>query len=460
MKRERTVCRLTPAGRGGVAVILLSGNGALESLSRFWSRPGENHRTESLSPGKSVEKRPLSFPLDVPLFGWFHFESERDAHEEVVLHVVSDEEVEIHCHGGRRVVAAILQTLTRDGAVETADSKPVWDDMTSDGGENPVTDVEGAAPMTIPDFRSDAMRLLPEARTERTAKIFLDQMNGRPERFAAELLDRFPATGSPNGNLEKLRLDTATAQRLDRILALADVGRSLLHPPRVVFTGPVNAGKSSLLNALVGFDRVIADPSEGTTRDAVAVETVLDGFPILLCDTAGIRRGTNAVEREGIARAAALLKDAELVIAVFDVTAAGEDPLRAFFEEGTALGFFPEFGSAGAGESGLRRRRPKTLTLLHKWDLPANRRNPFWTRYEKETPPDDFLTTSVHDPETITSLQHRIIAPLFPDPPRKGETVPLTRRQFNFFRQFRNRDETRLGDGQNSVDGLHFSEQQ
>lgn len=458
MTPAMTVTRLTPPGRGGVGVILFSGVGAFEVLTRFWT----------LSSGERFSSNVDISPLrNRPLFGWFHFDPAKESHEEIVVHLVSNEEIEIHCHGGDLIVAAIIRTLVGAGAAEVVDEKPTWNDDKTDNKIDAAkavscfesTDPRMADAASLPDFRSDALRLLPNARTERTAKIILDQAGGRPERFVAELLAAV-SEGANDGteSLDSPRRHSERIARLDRILSLAELGRRLFEPPRVILTGPVNAGKSSLLNALVGFDRVIADPTEGTTRDAVIAETILDGFPVALCDTAGIRRGENGIEREGIDRAAALLKRADLILIVFDAAAAGANPPNDFFDRLSSFGieFNPNNNpnkttgdnhpllSPVDGSVPSDSESPPRLVVLNKIDLPVTRRNPFWQRFEEETDKRDFIKTGVPNPETIAALQRRIVDALFPLIPEDGEIVPLNNRQKAFFRRIRIAVERRL----------------
>jgi len=118
------------------------------------------------------------------------------------------------------------------------------------------------------------------------------------------------------------RLDEARVA-LDRLGRAARVGLRLTRPWRVVVTGSVNAGKSSLVNALAGHARAIVSPEPGTTRDLLETRVVLDGWEVDLIDTAGLREeeaddAVTGVEQAGIARAVAASEGADLVIRVVD----------------------------------------------------------------------------------------------------------------------------------------------
>jgi tRNA modification GTPase len=95
-------------------------------------------------------------------------------------------------------------------------------------------------------------------------------------------------------------------------------GRFLADPPRIVIAGRANSGKSTLLNRLVGAERAITSAAPGTTRDYVEAEAALDGVPVVLIDTAGLREARTEIERQGIERARAELAHAAVVIYLID----------------------------------------------------------------------------------------------------------------------------------------------
>ena len=101
----------------------------------------------------------------------------------------------------------------------------------------------------------------------------------------------------------------------------AGLGRHLVTPWKVVIAGPPNVGKSSLINALAGFQRSVVAPIPGTTRDVVRVQVSFDGWPVELCDTAGMRTGADELETEGIDRARVEYYRADLRIWVLDLAA-------------------------------------------------------------------------------------------------------------------------------------------
>ena len=129
----------------------------------------------------------------------------------------------------------------------------------------------------------------------------------------------FPEDDIPAASAAALREDiTAAASAVRRLLTGANAGRILREGVKTVIVGRPNVGKSSLLNALVGTERAIVTDVPGTTRDVIEEEISIEGIPLRLLDTAGLRAAEDAVEQIGVARTEQHMRDAELVLAVFD----------------------------------------------------------------------------------------------------------------------------------------------
>ena len=375
MSEPFSIIPLTPDGRGGIGSLLISGPGAEEAFRALFTFPS----------GRVPTAGDLASRRSRPIYG--HFSLGEDLHEEVLVRAVSPEELEIHSHGGSAVRRAIVRRLTERGGKFRPDEPPRW--------EGP--------PDGKPDFRAEAARLLPYARTERAARILLEQESAAKRFF---------------GRLDTLDRAARTAL-LARVELLARVGKSLYTPPNVLLIGPVNAGKSSLLNALLGFDRALVDPRAGTTRDAVSTETVINGFPLRLSDTAGVREEPGRLEKEGIGRIVPLLDKADIVLTVYDITAPGTDPIAEFTRALRAAGgVFPR------GET-------PSLLVLNKRDLPHGKRNRFWQTVPRG---QNLIETSVLQQETVAALQERLIGMLFPALPEPGEFVPINARQLAYTR--------------------------
>ena len=131
------------------------------------------------------------------------------------------------------------------------------------------------------------------------------------QRTAKHLLQQFHLWGD---------VDLSDSSVRQTALSFATFGRKLTEPWIVVLCGQPNVGKSSLINALSGFERAIVHPTAGTTRDLVSQHTAIDGWPVELIDSAGIRDAGNAIEQAGIEKARQVIDSADLVIHVIDAT--------------------------------------------------------------------------------------------------------------------------------------------
>lgn len=220
--------------------------------------------------------------------------------------------VEFHCHGGRAVVDAVLGALARVESLRAAEPGE-FTRRAFDHGRIDLTEAEGLADLL-------------EAETEAQRKAALALTDGSLKRQIADWQERVLALSAAAERAidyaddDDLPLDPAfsrDAQALAEEL-VSWLRRPLLEPIkngiRTVIAGPPNAGKSSLINALVGIDRTIVSAEAGTTRDYIEVALALRGIPILLTDTAGLRESDDSVERAGIDRAEALIAAADILV--------------------------------------------------------------------------------------------------------------------------------------------------
>jgi tRNA modification GTPase len=142
-------------------------------------------------------------------------------------------------------------------------------------------------------------------------------------------------------------------EEVDRLLETASVGRLMRHGLRVAIVGPPNVGKSSLLNALLGSDRAIVSPVPGTTRDYVEERADFGGFPVVLIDTAGLRRTEDPIEEIGVQRSISQAAHADLVWYVIDSsvgwTQSDEESVYTFSAPVEVVANKSDLGNAGRG---------------------------------------------------------------------------------------------------------------
>lgn len=349
------ISQLTPPGRGAVASILVAGPQALELVGRHFL-PASGKRLSELPCGRVV-------------FGTFR--SLETAGEEVVVGLQASSRLEIHCHGGSYAAAAVMRRLTQSGATIVP-----WQQVAS------LLEPDGIA--------AEARVALSNAQTERTACILLEQYYGALRKcldLTIVNLESVPA-----------EFDTAS-KRLGRLLDLVPLGKHLTIPWRVFIAGEPNVGKSSLMNALVGYERSIVFDQPGTTRDLLTASTALDGWPIELVDSAGLRDSEDVLESAGVARATAGLAEADLILWVEDASAALAASRRA---------------RPCVGDGVL------TLIVKNKTDLlPAG-----------EVPQDaGTIAVSALTGQGLDELCRQVVQRLLPVPPVPGEAVLFSSRQ-------------------------------
>lgn len=343
---------LTPPGRGALAVVGLAGPGACDLADRlFQARTGV----------------PLAARADrsIAVGTWHALPGSAGEELLVVRHAV--DRLEIHCHGGAAAAEAVLGSLEAGGAIRQA-----WPDWLAAGGADPIT--------------IEILQALAVAAGPRAARMLGRQLSGA---LAAELIRI--------GGLSTADRGPAVA----RLLRAARVGLRLTDPWRVVVAGAVNAGKSSLVNALAGHARCIVSPEPGTTRDLVTTRLVLGGWEVDLVDTAGGRDDlaeASPTERAGITRAAGAAATADLVLRVVP---AGSPP--------------PEPG-------------PREIVVITKADLVA----------VAAAAPTAVVTSAVTG-QGISALEARIVAALVPEdaaePGLLDGPVPFTPRQVRELRR-------------------------
>jgi tRNA modification GTPase len=296
----------TPAGEGAIALVRISGAEAIAVADRIF---------------RGSEK-PSAFPSHAQRLGEI-VEGDRSI-DQVLLSIhrapasyTGEDLVEISCHGGILVTARVLESCLKAGA---RPARP--------GEFTERAFLNGKMDLTQAEAVIDLIR----AQTDLALRSAHEQLDGRLgseiktiRQQLVELLAHieaaidFPEEGiAPDAGAQlRGRLDIIR-QKMRDLLATAEQGRILREGVRAVIYGPVNAGKSSLLNRLLGYDRAIVSEQPGTTRDTIEEVINLRGIPIRLLDTAGLRESVDELEREGIARTEKSLAHADLLLQVLD----------------------------------------------------------------------------------------------------------------------------------------------
>jgi tRNA modification GTPase len=380
----------TPAGEGAIALVRVSGADAVVVADKVFR-------------GK---QKPSRFASHVQHLGEIFDRADRLI-DQVMLAVhraptsyTGEDLVEISCHGGTLVTAKVLETCLHAGARA---ARP--------GEFTERAFLNGKMDLTQAEAVIDLIR----AKTDLALRSATEQLEGRLGEKIRKIRDDlisllahidasidFPEEGIAPDEGETLRgrLDSVREQ-IDALLATADQGRILREGVRVVIYGATNAGKSSLLNRLLGYDRVIVSETHGTTRDTIEETVNLDGVPIRLLDTAGLRASASQLEREGIARTEKSLQLADLCLHIADRNAPRP----------------PHFGETG-GDS-------NEIVILNKSDLPEESD---WKNFHA-------LRISCATGEGLPELQKEILARVAKENLRPESTIAINIRHRDCLRR-------------------------
>jgi tRNA modification GTPase len=304
----------TPPGQGAVALVRVTGPEALAVGGRVFRKRG--------AAGAGGEAGLAALEPRMQHFGQIW--DEGALVDEVLLTVfrgpasfTGEDVVEIGCHGGGLVTRRVLEALFRAGA-----------GAAGPGEFTRRAYLNGKLDLTQAEAIMDVVLAQSDLALRAAARQLGGSLGERVRGLQSQLLDLLahleayidfpeediaPETGSQmQARMELIRVD------LEKLLATARHGRVLRAGVRTVLSGAPNAGKSSLLNRLLGFERAIVSPVPGTTRDTLEEVVMLRGWSLRLVDTAGLREGGDALEQLGMARTLLQLEDADLILQVFD----------------------------------------------------------------------------------------------------------------------------------------------
>lgn len=304
----------TPLGEGGLAVLRLSGPQAFAVADRCFVPRGKSALKPSAAPTHTIH--------------YGHIARDGQVVDEVLVAVLrgprtftAEDTVEISCHGGVLAARLVLETVLASGAR-----------LAEPGEFTRSAFLNGRLDLA----QAEAVADLIHARTELALAAANEQLAGKLSQRINQLRDDlmralahveahidFPDEDiTPDTQAQLLARLDAAGTFMDELLRTAHEGQILRRGIRAAIIGRPNAGKSSLLNQLLGHERAIVSPVPGTTRDTIEETANIRGVPVVFIDTAGLREAGNAIEAEGIRRSRESFERAELILHVLDASEA------------------------------------------------------------------------------------------------------------------------------------------
>ena len=332
MYREDTIAAIaTPGSGAGIGVIRISGENAVEVAEKIFRPKNKNKRlseqpTYTIHYGNIVDGEELLDEVIVLLMRGPHSYTAEDT-------------VEIDCHGGTFVMRKILELVIRNGArpaepgeftkraflngrIDLSQAEAVMDVIEAKN--------QYALQSSIGQLKGSLLEKIREMREKILYEIaYIESALDDPEHIS---LDGYPVElGEKVDNLLKMTGD---------LLKSSQNGRVLREGIRTVIVGKPNAGKSSLMNVLVGSNRAIVTDMAGTTRDILEEQIQLKGLSLNIVDTAGIRKTDDPVEQIGVERAKKAMQDADLILYVVDSSAdldENDEEIISFLQDQNAI---------------------------------------------------------------------------------------------------------------------------
>lgn len=328
----------TPRGEGGIGIIRISGDKSFEILDKIFNTKNPN--------------RDLGFYKFN--YGFIH-DNGKIVDEVMAVRMKApktytcEDVVEINCHGGHLISEKVLELVLKNGARHAEQGE-----FTKRAFMNGRIDLSQA----------EAVMGIIHGKTEKSISLSLEQLRGdlrdKIASFKKALLDvtahvnvvlDYPEEGIDDPLPSNLRenLENVYAEA-DRLISSYDKGKKIKEGIKTVIAGKPNVGKSTLLNSLLKEERAIVTHIPGTTRDVIEEIINIKGIPLVLTDTAGIRKTEDIVENIGVEKSKKFIENADLVLLVLDASRELETEDREVIEE-------------------IQNHNKKTIVLLNKIDL-------------------------------------------------------------------------------------------
>jgi tRNA modification GTPase len=379
----------TPLGEGGVAMIRISGKEAVSIAAKVFSGPIHSYKSHTAHYGYifDAQRKKVDDVLLLPMLGKRSYTGEPT--------------VEIFCHGGTLITRRVLETVLQAGARAAQPGE-----FTLRAFLNGKLDLAQA----------EAVQTLISAKNEHALAAADNQLQGalsqKIEHFQYLLTDiaaileawiDFPEEGLEFASIEEIENHlTQVMREMQHLLNTFHEGKMIREGISLCLIGCPNAGKSSLMNALLDKERAIVSSIPGTTRDLLEESVLINGLHMRLIDTAGIRDSEELIEQEGVRRSKKALEQADLILLVLDITReVGEEELsliQQVLEKKTVVIW---------NKIDLPHSPPKALNFSHVASVSAKEKIGLENLHQKI---DDILWKQgppAHDEVLITHVRHK-----------------------------------------------------
>ena len=307
----------TGPGVSGVAIIRISGKDASKIIRSITGKELPKPRIATLRKINNINNSEL---IDEGIIIWFPGPNS----------YTGEDMAEIHIHGGKAVILAVQNEISKIKGCRLAEPGE-FTKLAFQNGKINLLKAEGIA---------DLISAETEIQRLQAAKIMQGNSSDRFNKLREKLLKLlsfveakidFPEEELPNENVKKLKKDsTDVLEQINKILDDQKVGEIIREGFKIAIVGPTNAGKSSLLNNLSNREVAIVSEIAGTTRDVIETHLNIDGYPVIISDTAGIRNSKNEIEKKGIKLSLNKAENADLKLVVVD---AKNVDLRGFLND-------------------------------------------------------------------------------------------------------------------------------
>ena len=295
----------TGPGISGVAIIRISGPEASEVITKL---TGMKNPTARMATLKKINNINTSELIDEGIIIWFPGPES----------YTGEDMAEIHVHGGKAVVLALQNEISKIKNCRLAEPGE-FTKLAFQNGKINLLKAESVADLISAETEIQRLQAI---------KIMSGKSSDKFNELREKLLKilsfieakiDFPEEDLPNENLKKIKKDSLYVfNEIKKILEDQKVGELIREGFKIAIVGPTNAGKSSLLNNLSNREVAIVSEIAGTTRDVIEVHINIDGYPVILSDTAGIRDSKDEIEKKGIKLSLNKAENADLKLVVID----------------------------------------------------------------------------------------------------------------------------------------------